>query len=327
MLDEKLALSAQNQELRPTEAFRADVLEGLSHPQKSLPSRWLYDDRGSALFEDITRLEEYYPTRTETAILRRHIAEIADFCGERALVLEYGAGAGVKTEILLDALREPRLYVPIDIAGDFLSLTIERIRRRYPHLGTQPVIADFSQDFALPANLPEGPRAGFFPGSTIGNLDRRQAVAFLRRMRRHVHAGGAQTGGGAIIGVDLKKDLSTLLAAYDDSEGVTAAFNLNLLARINRELWGDFALDRFAHEARWNPGESAVEMHLVSLDDQKARVDGRTFSFRKGETIHTESSRKYSRESFTAMIEEAGWRVGRFWTDAAHRFGVFGLAA
>ena len=320
MLDEPLVLSPQ------TQAFRADVLEGLARPQKSVPSRWLYDDRGSALFEEITQLEEYYPTRTETAILRRHIGEIADFCGEQALVLEYGAGAGVKTEILLDALRKPRLYVPIDIAGDFLSLTIERIRRLYPRLEAQPVIADFSQDFALPA-MPEGPRAGFFPGSTIGNLDRRQAVAFLRRMRRHVQADGAQADGVAIVGVDLKKDLKTLLAAYDDHEGVTAAFDLNLLARINRELWGDFVLSHFAHEARWNPGESAVEMHLVSLDDQIARVDGQSFSFRKGETIHTESSRKYSRESFTAMVEEAGWRVGRFWTDAEDRFGVFGLTA
>jgi uncharacterized SAM-dependent methyltransferase len=170
--------------------------------------------------------------------------------------------------------------------------------------------------------MPEGGRVGFFPGSTIGNLDRRQALAFLRRMRRHIHGDGA-----AIVGVDLKKDLKTLLSAYDDRDGVTATFNLNLLARINRELSGDFRLDGFAHAARWNPDESAVEMHLVSLDDQMAQVDGQSFAFRKGETIHTESSRKYSRESFCVMAEEAGWRVARFWTDLDHYFSVFGLAA
>jgi len=304
------------------EAFRADVVAGLSQPCKTLPSRWLYDDRGSQLFEDITRLEEYYPTRTETGILREHSAEIAAFIGEGAVLFEYGAGAGIKTEILIDALQTPRMYVPVDIAGDFLDQTIERMRARYPLLETRGVIADFTTDFDLPADLPRARRAAFFPGSTIGNLDEAETLAFLRRMRRHVGRRGS-----AVIGADLKKDLNTLLAAYDDREGVTAAFNVNLLARVNRELDGEFPLDRFAHEARWNASESAVEMHLVSLDARTVRVDGHRFAFEAGETIHTESSRKYDERSIADLADRSGWRVAACWSDAERRFAVFGLEA
>jgi dimethylhistidine N-methyltransferase len=304
------------------EAFRADVVAGLSQPCKTLPSRWLYDDRGSQLFEDITRLEEYYPTRTETGILREHAAEIAAFVGEGAVLFEYGAGAGIKTEILIDALQTPRMYVPVDIAGDFLDQTIERMRARYPLLETRGVIADFTTDFDLPADLPRARRAAFFPGSTIGNLDEAETLAFLRRMRRHVGRRGS-----AVIGADLKKDLNTLLAAYDDREGVTAAFNVNLLARVNRELDGEFPLDRFAHEARWNASESAVEMHLVSLDARTVRVDGHRFAFEAGETIHTESSRKYDERSIADLADRSGWRVAACWSDAERRFAVFGLEA
>jgi len=304
------------------EAFRADVVAGLSQPCKTLPSRWLYDDRGSQLFEDITRLEEYYPTRTETGILREHAAEIAAFVGEGAVLFEYGAGAGIKTEILIDALQTPRMYVPVDIAGDFLDQTIERMRARYPLLETRGVIADFTTDFDLPADLPRARRAAFFPGSTIGNLDEAETLAFLRRMRRHVGRRGS-----AVIGADLKKDLNTLLAAYDDREGVTAAFNVNLLARVNRELDGAFPLDRFAHEARWNASESAVEMHLVSLDARTVRVDGHRFAFEAGETIHTESSRKYDERSIADLADRSGWRVAACWSDAERRFAVFGLEA
>ena len=217
------------------EAFRTDVASGLSQAQKRLPSRWLYDARGCEIFEEITRLEEYYPTRTETALLRDNAREIADFCGEEAVILEYGAGAGIKTEILIDALDRPRLYVPIDIAGSFLEETAGRMRRRFPDLQTLPVVADFTTDFEIPRRVPWAHRTAFFPGSTLGNLDGHETEIFLRQVRRHVGARGA-----AIIGVDLKKDLSTLLPAYDDREGVTAAFNLNLLTRINRELGGDF---------------------------------------------------------------------------------------
>lgn len=295
---------------RQADAFRADVWAGLSRPQKTLPSLWLYDDRGCALFEAITQLDEYYPTRTETAILKDDAAQIAAFCGRDAVLLEYGAGAGLKTEIVLDALDAPQLYAPIDIAADFLEQTAARIRRRFPGLPVHPIAADFTSDFDITSHVPSERRIAFFPGSTIGNLDADETLAFLERMRHHV--GG---GGRAIIGADLKKDVSTLIAAYDDRHGVTAAFNLNLLARINRELSGKFALDQFVHEARWNESESAIEMHLVSLKEQVAAVAGRSFAFRRGETIHTESSRKYSIESFSDFAMRSGWRDRAIWTD------------
>jgi dimethylhistidine N-methyltransferase len=303
------------------EAFRADVLAGLGRSPKTLPSRWLYDDRGSELFEQITQLPEYYPTRTETAILRERAGEIAAFCGPRALLIEYGAGAGVKTEIVLGALQNPALYLPVDIAGDFLVASAARIERRFPYIEIRPVVADFTDDFDLPADLPRlAPRAAFFPGSTIGNLAPEDAVAFLRRVRGHV--GGV---GRAIVGVDLKKDADILVRAYNDSAGVTAAFNLNLLERINRELGGDFDLGRFAHEARWNADSSAIEMHLVSLEAQQATIDGRTIRFTAGETIHTEDSRKYSTDGFKVLAAAAGWRVAHVWTDQEGLFALFGL--
>ena len=232
------------------EAFRADVLAGLSQRQKTLPSRWLYDQRGSELFEEITRLDEYYLTRTETAILRRHAGEMAALCGDNVVLLEYGAGAGIKSEILIDALKAPRMYVPIDIAADFLAQTAERVRDRFPDLVTRPIITDFTADFDIPSDIPAHPRAAFFPGSTLGNLGGSEAAALLRRMREHVGDHGE-----AIIGVDLRKDVGTLIAAYDDRRGVTAEFNLNLLRRINRELEGDLDIMAFAHEARWNEPE------------------------------------------------------------------------
>jgi dimethylhistidine N-methyltransferase len=304
------------------EAFRADVIAGLSAPAKTLPARWLYDDRGSELFERITTLPEYYPTRTETAVLREHAAEIATFCGPRAVLVEYGAGAGLKTEILLGALENPALYVPVDIAGDFLVESASRIEQRFPYIEIRPVVADFTEDFDLPADLPRlTPRVAFFPGSTIGNLAPRDAVGLLQQMRRHVGAAGR-----AVIGFDRKKDVSTLVRAYDDAAGVTAAFNLNLLERINRELDGDVGVERFAHEARWNADESAIEMHLVSREAQTVTVDGRAFRFEAGETIHTESSRKYALEDVARLAEASGWRVERTWTDPDGMFAVVGLA-
>lgn len=304
------------------EAFRADVVAGLSAQRKTLPSRWLYDDRGSELFEEITRLPEYYPTRTETGVLRENAAEIAAFCGSRTVLIEYGAGAGVKTEILLGALDNPALYVPVDIAGDFLVDAAERIERRFPYVEIRPVVADFTDDFDLPADLPKlPPRVAFFPGSTIGNLATPDAVAFLARARSHVGASGRM-----VVGVDLKKDEATLVRAYDDAAGVTAAFNLNLLARINRELGGDFDLSCFAHEARWSAARSAIEMHLVSRVDQTVAVDGRTFRFRQGETVHTEDSRKYEVAEFEALAAQAGWRLAKVWTDPGRLFAVLGLS-
>jgi dimethylhistidine N-methyltransferase len=304
------------------EAFRADVLAGLSQRQKTLPSRWLYDQRGSELFEEITRLDEYYLTRTETAILRRHAREMAALCGERAVLLEYGAGAAIKTEILIDALHAPRMYAPIDIAADFLAQTVERIRDRFPELQTRPIIADFTADFDIPADVPSRPRAAFFPGSTLGNLGPADSCALLRRMREHVGQRGT-----AIIGVDLRKDVQTLIAAYDDKRGVTAEFNLNLLARINRELEGDFALDGFAHEARWNERESAIEMHIVSLRPQVVSVAGASFAFAQDETIHTETCRKFDVAGFAHAARRSGWRVDNLWSDPAKLFAVFGLSA
>ncbi|HET8881669.1 MAG TPA: L-histidine N(alpha)-methyltransferase [Solimonas sp.] len=313
-------LDLVDERTRQLEAFREDVIAGLSGARKTLPSRWLYDDEGSQLFERITALPEYYPTRTETAILREHAGEMAVFCGPDAAVLEYGAGAGLKTEILLDALQTPRVYVPIDIAGDFLEQTATRMRPRFPDIEMRPVVADFTANFDLPRGIPKPHRLAFFPGSTIGNLDADESAAFLAQVRRHVGAHGA-----LILGVDLRKDLDTLLAAYDDAQGVTAAFNLNLLARINRELDADFALDGFHHEARWNDAESAVEMHLVSACAQQASVSGCSVEFAAGETIHTESSRKYDIDGFASLAQTAGWQLQRSWTDAARRFAVLGL--
>ncbi|QAY95665.1 L-histidine N(alpha)-methyltransferase [Methylovirgula ligni] len=306
---------------RQHEAFRADVIAGLSQRQKTLPSRWLYDDRGCELFEAITHLDEYYPTRTETAILAENAREIADFCGAQAVVLEYGAGAARKTEILLEALAAPRLYVPIDIAADFVMETSTRVRDRFPGLKVQPIAADFTSDFNIPVTVPARQRVAFFPGSTIGNLNEAETNGFLRRMRHHVGALGR-----AIIGADLKKDVATLIAAYDDGAGVTARFNLNLLARINRELAGSFRLDQFVHEARWNDAESAIEMHLVSLKRQSATVAGQSFQFRAGETIHTESSRKYTLDGFAKLATNNGWQASKIWADAERRFALFGLS-
>jgi dimethylhistidine N-methyltransferase len=304
------------------EAFRADVRAGLSQRQKTLPSRWLYDQRGSELFEEITRLDEYYLTRTETAILRAHAEEMAALCGDGVVLLEYGAGAAIKSEILIDALQAPRLYAPIDIAADFLAETIERFRDRFPDLPVRPIITDFTADFDIPADVLARPRAAFFPGSTLGNLGPSDAAALLRRMREHVGRGGK-----AIIGVDLRKDVETLIAAYDDKRGVTAEFNLNLLLRINRELEGDFALEAFAHEARWNERESAIEMHLVSLKPQTVSVGGSSFAFAQGETIHTETCRKFDVDGFARAARRSGWRVDKLWSDPAQLFAVFGLSA
>jgi L-histidine Nalpha-methyltransferase len=315
-------LATADYRLSQPELFRQDVIAGLSARRKTLSSRWLYDERGSELFEQITRLEEYYPTRVETGILRSNAAEMAAFIGKGASLIEYGAGAGIKTEIVIAALEAPRLYVPVDISGDFLDQAVISLRHRFPKIGIWPVVADFTEDFEIPAGIPLKGRSAFFPGSTIGNLDYAETVSFLRRVQRQVGSRGT-----AVIGADLTKDIKILLAAYDDRQGVTAAFNLNLLARINRELEGDFRLDRFAHEARWNSVNSAVEMHLVSLEAQTAVVDGQRFDFSAGESIHTETSRKYTVQTFSAIVESAGWYIEEMWTDRRQSFGVFGLAS
>jgi dimethylhistidine N-methyltransferase len=313
---------ATDYRLSQPELFRQDVIAGLSQHRKTLPCRWLYDERGSELFEQITQLGEYYPTRVETGILRSNAAEIAGFVGKGATLIEYGAGAGIKTEILIAALEAPRLYVPVDISGDFLDHAVISLRHRFPSIGIWPIVADFTEDFEIPAGIPVKGRSAFFPGSTIGNLDHADTVSFLRRVRRHVGPKGT-----AVIGADLTKDVKILRAAYNDREGVTAEFNLNLLARINRELDGNFRLDRFVHEARWNSANSAIEMHLVSTQAQSVIVDGQSFEFAAGESIHTETSRKYGIKTLSAIVESAGWYIDEMWTDTPQTFGVFGLAS
>ncbi len=297
-------------------AFRRDVLDGLQEQPKTLPCKYFYDARGSDLFEQITRLDAYYPTRTETAILEAYGDEMADLIGPDARIVEYGSGSSEKTLLLLEKLDAPAAYVPIDISDAALSAAADRTRQRFPDLVVAPVVADYTAPFVLPGT-PGRRTVVFFPGSTIGNFEPENAAAFLAGMAR---VAGAH--GGLLIGVDLKKDRATLERAYDDDEGVTAAFNLNLLARINRELGGGFDLTGFAHEARWNEEEGRVEMHLVSLREQTVEVGGASVFFGEGETIHTENSYKYTPDGFAHLAAQAGFDRTHLWTDADERFSV-----
>jgi dimethylhistidine N-methyltransferase len=297
-------------------AFRADVLAGLAEAQKAIPARWFYDDAGSQLFEDITQLPEYYPTRAETEILSTRAAEIAGLIGEGRTVVEFGSGSSVKTPLLLSAIR-PSAYVPLDIAGDFLRASSAALSEKFPGLPVLPVEADFMRRVELPAEVADLPKLGFFPGSTIGNMIARTATDLLRTMR-------ATLGEGALllIGMDLVKDEDVLLAAYDDAAGVTAAFNLNLLARINRELDGDIPVDAFAHEARWNDPFARIEMHLVARRDVSFAVSGERFAMAAGESIHTENSHKFTKRSGQMLLAAAGWEPLARWTDADKRFSL-----
>lgn len=297
--------------------FAAAVARGLAAPQKHIPCRFLYDARGSALFEAITRLEEYYPTRTEIGLLTAHAGDIAEAAGPGRAVVEFGSGSSRKTNILLDALEDVAAYVPIDISDDALDEAAQRLEQRYPDLVIAPLHADFVRVTALPKALRDVPKLGFFPGSTIGNFARPEAQTFLANAGRLLERDGA-----LVIGVDLKKDASILVPAYDDAQGVTAAFNLNLLRRINRELEGTFDVGGFRHEARYNAAGGRMEMYLVSQADQEARVLGRRFRFRAGERIHTESSHKYSLDEFCALAAAAGWWTEAVWTDQHRLFSV-----
>ncbi|MCZ4298340.1 L-histidine N(alpha)-methyltransferase [Henriciella marina] len=303
--------------------FLQDVLTGLARDQKTVPSRWLYDARGSRLFDDITELDEYYPTRTELTILNEQAAAIAEAIGPDAVIVEYGAGSLLKVRILLDALERPKAFVPVDISSEHLKGAADELKSVYGDLDVYPVAADF-MDTNLGSNLPSGGgrRAGFFPGSTMGNLLDKDIDSFLRTTREDL-------GDGAcfIIGLDQPKSPDILVPAYDDAKGVTADFNLNLLRRINRELGGNFDLDSFEHEARWNSADSRIEMHLRSLKAQSVEVAGRTFKFEEGETIHTENSRKIALDRFAEMAESAGWELTRKWTDAKGLFAVVLLEA
>lgn len=311
-------------DLAPERAdFVADVVAGFAHSQKTLPCKYLYDERGSDLFEQICELEEYYPTRTEIGILREHVGAIAETLGPRCLVVEYGSGSGRKTEILLAHLNDPVGYVPIDISREALDASARMLRARFPQLEVLPVCGDYHRNFALPEPRSSPERhCVFFPGSTIGNFDPDAAVDFLRRM-------GAVAGpaGRVLIGVDLKKDRAVLEAAYDDREGVTAAFNLNLIRRLREELGIEIPDDAFSHRALYNEARGRVEMHLVCRRDFEVSVEGTRFRFRSGETIHTENSYKFDLDGFAELARQADLEVHQVCTDAAARFSVQLLGA
>ena len=300
--------------------FAAAVLDGLSRPRKTLPCRFFYDARGSELFEEITRLPEYYPTRTETEILEANAAEMAEGVPDGGVLVEFGSGSSRKTEVLLRHLPRLAAYVCIDVSESALAAAQQRLAARFPTLDVRPVVGNFSRIVTFPADLAERPRTGFFPGSTIGNLTPREAGQLLE-----VFGTGLAPGGRLIVGVDLKKDARQLVMAYNDARGVTAAFNLNLLARINRELGGTFDLAAFEHEAVYNPREGRIEMHLRSTRRQVVGVLGRPFHFGAGERIHTESSYKYAIGQFQDVARAAGWHPRRVWTDGGNLFSVHEL--
>lgn len=289
-------------------AFINDVIEGLSQRQKAVPARWLYDFAGSQLFEAITDLPEYYPTRTETGILRGAAPDFARLASDR-VVVEFGSGSSAKTPLLLSAVT-PRAYVPIDISGDFLRESSEALAAQFPTLPIHPVEADFMHPVKLPMALADQPRLGFFPGSTIGNLVARTAVDLLRSMRMTLGADGL-----LLIGFDRIKSPEILIPAYDDASGVTAAFNLNLLTRINRDLGGDIPVDAFVHRAMWNDHTARIEMHLEAARDVDFSIAGRRFSMTAGETIHTENSHKYGPRDASLLLRAGGWTPIQSWSD------------
>ena len=302
--------------------FHHAVLTGMLRRPRSIPSRFLYDARGSALFDKICELPEYYVTRAETEILRRHAGDIAHRTGRGGALIEFGSGSSIKSRILLDALKNPALYSPIDICRQHLDQAAWRLRRDYPGLRIKPICADYMTLRDLSGLDGDEPRLGFFPGSTIGNLEPAEAVTFLCRARDLLGPTGAM-----VLGVDLKKDQRRLHAAYNDSAGITAAFTLNLLQRINRELQATFDLRAFAHEAFYNPTEGRIEIYFRSLARQSIRVAGRVFEFVEGERVLTEYSYKYDKIGIEAMACAGGFQVAEIWTDPANLFAVTYLVA
>ena len=297
--------------------FREEVLQGLLKMPKELPSKYFYDEFGSRLFDQICELDEYYLTRTELSIMREQMAEMVSLFGPNCLLIEYGSGSSTKTRRLLDSLQTPAAYVPIDISKEYLLHAVATLAAVYPELEVLPVCADYTSDFEIP--LPARPvsrRIAYFPGSTIGNFDREPAKRFLRQIAK------VCKGGGLLIGVDLKKDFNILHRAYNDSQGVTAQFNKHMLARINAELDGDFRLEQFGHYAFYNPGESRIEMHLVSLKKQEVRIGDAEISFKLGESIWTESSYKYTLEEFAQLAAITGFSVKQVWTDERQLFSL-----
>lgn len=302
-------------------SFAQDVLAGLARPRKSIPPQWFYDARGSELFEAITELPEYYPTRTEIGILETYSSEIGILLGPDAVLVEPGSGSSLKTGIVLGAMEKPAQYLAVEISPTAVDAAADRIRAQFPGLVVTSETGDFTQIDALPHALPGKRRHVFFPGSTIGNFEPAAARTLLARFARW-----STTDGTILAGIDLRKSLEVLLPAYDDAAGVTAAFNVNLLARINRELDGTFDLSAFEHRVRYDMAEHRVEMHLVAKSAQRVRVLGRTFLFAAGETIHTENSYKYSLDGFATLASSAGLTVVRTWTDPQAWFAVAALA-
>ena len=288
-------------------AFRADVLNGLAEPIPAIPARWLYDRRGSELFDEITRLPAYYPTRTETALLQGRIGEMARLIQAGSAVVEFGAGSATKTPILLRAA-DPAAYVPIDISGDYLRESAARVDAEFPGMRVFPVEADFTNHVELPVEIANLTRLGFFPGSTIGNFVPQSATDLLRHFRSILG-----TGAKLLIGMDRVKPVDRLIAAYDDPEGVTAEFNLNLLCRINRELGGDIPVEAFRHQARWNDMMGRIEMHLIATRDVEFRIENRRFAFARGQSIHTENSHKYGPRGARLLLLAGGWTPMAEW--------------
>ena len=306
------------------EIMLEEIASGLSRPQKSIPSKYFYDERGSELFEQITRLEEYYPTRTEIGILRDHMGEIAGEIaspadGSAVALLELGSGSSKKTRLLLDHLDDLAAYIPVDISEEYLLNVGDELKREYPEIDIKPVIADYTEPFELP-RIENGTSVvrwiAYYPGSTIGNFVPEQAKRFLEMIAETIGPSG-----GLLIGVDLKKDRERLERAYNDAEGVTARFNKNLLRRINREIGADFRIDQFEHKAFYNEAEGRIEMHLVSREPQSVHLDGETFHLKEGESIHTENSYKYSLDEFERLVSGT-YEVENVWTDEEQLFSV-----
>lgn len=293
-----------------------DVIKGLTKEQKYLSSKYFYDEKGSDLFEQICELDEYYPTDSEVSIMRFDIDEITNYLGEQIQLIELGSGSSMKTRQLLDHCRNLNMYVPVDISDVFLNETANRLRADYPDLNIHPVAADYTSPFDIPESNTAKKRVVYFPGSTIGNFTRRRASAFLETVAEIL-----SPGDGLLIGVDLKKEISVLEAAYNDSKGITAEFNKNILTRINRELGADFDLEQFQHRAFYNASEGRIEMHLESLSNQAVQVNGTRVLFDEGETIHTENSHKYTVEEFEEIAGDQYERL-KTWTDERGYFSV-----
>ncbi len=297
-------------------AFRADVVAGLAEPIPAVPARWLYDRRGSELFDEITRLPSYYPTRTETALLTRVMPEIEAMAADNCAIVELGSGSSTKTPLLLRGVH-PEAYVPVDISGDYLRESAARVDEEFPGIHVFPVEADFTKPFALPEEVADLPKLGFFPGSTIGNFVPRSATDLLRHFRDILG-----TSARLLIGMDRVKPVERLLAAYDEPEGITAEFNLNLLHRISRELGADIPIDAFRHEARWNDILSRIEMHLVATRNVAFKIDGHRYEFAAGTSIHTENSHKYGPRGGRVLLLSGGWTPLVEWNDEAGDFAL-----